>query len=90
MKHMHIKIKKLHSHAVIPSYQTPQAAGFDLHAVEDSLIKARDRGLVGTGLAFEIESGFEVQVRPRSGLALHNGVSEIGRASCRERVYPVV
>ncbi|MCH5313954.1 MAG: dUTP diphosphatase [Helicobacter sp.] len=75
MKQAHIKVKKLHQEAVIPSYQSTQAAGFDLHSLKDYTIAAGERALIDTGLAFEIESGFEVQVRPRSGLALHNGIS---------------
>ena len=74
MKQAHIKIKKLHHNALIPKYQSAQAAGFDLHAIEDCSIRAGERALIGTGLAFEIESNFEVQVRPRSGLALKNGI----------------
>ena len=72
---MKIKIKKLNQQAIIPSYQTPQAAGFDLHTLYGGIIKAGERAVVETGLAFEIESGYEVQVRPRSGLALKNGIS---------------
>lgn len=75
MRQAHIKIKKLHHNALIPKYQSAQAAGFDLHAIEDCSIRAGERALIGTGLAFEIESNFEVQVRPRSGLALKNGIS---------------
>ncbi|WP_066387932.1 dUTP diphosphatase [Helicobacter himalayensis] len=72
---MFIKIKKLHKNAIIPQYQTAQSAGFDLHALESSVLKAGNHALVATGLAFEIEDGYEVQVRPRSGLALKNGIS---------------
>ncbi|WP_343353903.1 dUTP diphosphatase [Helicobacter mastomyrinus] len=75
MKRTRLKIKKLHFNAIIPSYQTPQSAGFDLHALESCVLKAGERILVGTGLAFEVDSGFEIQVRPRSGLALKNGIS---------------
>ena len=72
---MRIKIKKLHPQAIIPKYQTTFSAGFDLHALDSHILKANERALISTGLAFEIESGFEVQVRPRSGLALKNGIS---------------
>ncbi|WP_295738905.1 dUTP diphosphatase [uncultured Helicobacter sp.] len=75
MKQACIKIKKLHKDAEIPKYQSVEAAGFDLHSIDELVLKAGDRAVVGTGLAFEIESGFEVQVRPRSGLALKNGIS---------------
>lgn len=72
---MKIKIKKLHKDAIIPSYQSPEAAGFDLHALHSHTLKAGERMLIPTGLAFEVENGFELQVRPRSGLALKNGIS---------------
>lgn len=72
---MFIKIKKLNENAIIPQYQSAQSAGFDLHALESSVLKTGKSALVSTGLAFEIEEGYEVQVRPRSGLALKNGIS---------------
>lgn len=72
---MKINIKKLSHEAIIPSYQTSGAAGFDLHSLGEYILKPGQRVLVETGLAFEIESGFEVQVRPRSGLALRSGIS---------------
>lgn len=72
---MKINIKKLSHEAIIPSYQTSGAAGFDLHSLNEYILKPGQRVLVETGLAFEIQSGFEVQVRPRSGLALKNGIS---------------
>lgn len=75
MKQAHIKIKKLHLDAEIPKYQSAEAAGFDLHSIDECVLKAGDRAVISTGLAFEIETGFEVQVRPRSGLALKNGIS---------------
>lgn len=72
---MKMKIKKLHQDAVIPSYQSQGAAGFDFHAIEDLVLKPGQRGLVGTGLAVAIEKNYELQVRPRSGLALKHGIS---------------
>jgi len=72
---MKIKIKKLNKKAIIPAYQTKEAAGFDLHSIEDVIIKPGERKLIGTGLAFEIEFGFEVQIRPRSGLAYKHGIT---------------
>lgn len=61
----------------LPSYQTPHAAGLDLLAdVADAItLEPMDRRLVPTGLAIELPEGFEAQVRPRSGLALKQGVT---------------
>jgi dUTP pyrophosphatase len=72
---MKLKIKKLNTEAVIPAYQTKEAAGFDLHSIEDVVINPGERKLIGTGLAFEIEYGYEVQIRPRSGLAYKHGIT---------------
>ena len=63
----------------LPSYQSPQAAGFDLMAAlqgEDGLVLSpMGRALVPTGLVFQIPQGYEGQVRPRSGLAVKNGIT---------------
>lgn len=72
---MQVKLKKLHPEAKIPSYQSKGAAGFDFCSIEKKTIKAGEWELVKTGLAFEIAEGYELQVRPRSGLALKNGIS---------------
>ncbi len=61
----------------LPRYQTAAAAGMDLHAAipEPITIPPRGRMLVPTGLAFAIPTGFEGQVRPRSGLAAKHGIT---------------
>lgn len=63
----------------LPSYETSGAAGMDIRAAapEDQpiVLKAGERALISTGFVFEIPEGFEVQVRPRSGLALKHGVT---------------
>ncbi len=65
-----------------PAYASAGAAGMDVCACLDAEMRGRGmeiapgaRALVPTGLAFEIPPGFEVQVRPRSGLALRHGVT---------------
>lgn len=72
---MNIKIKKLSENAIIPKYQSKGAAGFDLHSAEDVTILAGQTLLVKTDLAVEIPTGFEMQIRPRSGLALKHGIT---------------
>ncbi|MEJ6595349.1 dUTP diphosphatase [Parasphingorhabdus sp.] len=59
----------------LPSYETAGSAGMDVRAAEELVIAPRKRGLIGTGFAFAIPEGYEIQVRPRSGLALKKGVS---------------
>lgn len=61
----------------LPNYETPQSAGMDIRASlnETIQLKPMQRTLIPTGLFMEIPSGFEVQIRPRSGLAAKNGVT---------------
>ena len=77
-KNLKIKIKSKNKDISIPSYETNSSAGLDLRAyLPEGNIKLspKETKLIGTGLYFEIPEGFEVQIRPRSGLALKNGVS---------------
>ena len=67
---MKLKIKKLHNDAVMPSYATDGSAGFDLSALEEVLIYAGQTLIVKTGLSFEIPKGYEMQIRPRSGVTV--------------------
>jgi len=75
MKKLDVKVKILNTDAVIPKYQTSEAAGFDLHSVDEKTIKAGERDVIKTGLAVALPKGYELQVRPRSGLALKNGIT---------------
>ena len=70
-----LKVKKLNKLAEIPQYQTDEAAGFDLHSIEDIVIAPNERKLISTGLSFEIPKGYEIQIRPRSGLAYKHGIT---------------
>jgi len=65
-----MKVKKMHPDAVIPKYAQQGDSGFDLVAVEDVIIEPGETKLIKTGLAFDIPEGFEIQVRPRSGITL--------------------
>lgn len=61
----------------LPEYATIGSSGMDIRAfiVEPVVLKPLERTLVATGLFFEIPLGFEIQVRPRSGLALKQGIT---------------
>ena len=59
----------------IPSYATAGAAGLDVVAAETCTLNPGERRAVSTGFAVEIPPGYEVQVRPRSGLALKHGIT---------------
>ena len=57
----------------VPVYKTKGSVGFDIESNEDVIIKPGERKLIHTGLYIEIPSGYELQVRPRSGLSLKDG-----------------
>ena len=61
----------------LPRYMTADAAGMDLMAdiVDPVELQCGGRALIPTGIAVEIPRGFEAQIRPRSGLALHHGIT---------------
>lgn len=61
----------------LPKYQTELSAGMDLSAnlPESVVLKPLERKLIPTGLFLELPAGFEAQIRPRSGLALKNGIT---------------
>lgn len=77
MTHPVLRFKRLDPRAVIPAYQSDQAAGLDLHAVIDHplQISAGEISLVPCGFAMALPEGWEAQVRPRSGLATKHGIS---------------
>jgi dUTP pyrophosphatase len=59
----------------LPSYATSGSAGLDLRADEAVTLRPGERALVPTGIAIAVPPGYEAQVRPRSGLALRNGLT---------------
>jgi len=65
---MNVNIKRLNEHAVIPQYAKAGDSGFDLVATEDVVIEPGETAKVPVGLAFELPSGYELQIRPRSGI----------------------
>ena len=72
-----IKLKRLpHGEGLpLPAYATAHAAGMDVVAAEDFTLAPGARHAVATGFAIAIPEGYEVQVRPRSGLALKHGIT---------------
>lgn len=64
-----VKITKLNPDAIIPEYAHPTDAGCDVCAVEEVKIMPQETAIVKTGIAIAIPAGYEVQVRPRSGLS---------------------
>ncbi len=72
-----IKLKRLpHGEGLpLPAYATEHAAGLDVVAAEDVTLAPGARRAIATGFAIAIPEGYEVQVRPRSGLALKHGIT---------------
>lgn len=65
-----IYLELCHPDAVKPAYAKPQDAGMDIYAVQDDNIAAGQTRLIPTGLKIAIPEGYEVQIRPRSGMSL--------------------
>jgi dUTP pyrophosphatase len=74
---LRIRIQRVHPEAILPRYAhgPEEDAGMDLHAVEDATLEPGVAQLVSTGLTIELPSGYEGQVRPRSGLALKHAIT---------------
>jgi dUTP pyrophosphatase len=74
---MQIRIKRLHPDAHLPEYAhgPSEDAGLDIRSIEATVLEPGVPQAIATGLALEIPSGYEVQVRPRSGLALKHAIT---------------
>jgi dUTP pyrophosphatase len=74
-----IKVKNINkSHHPLPAYATNESAGMDVRAYLPNgpvTLKPMQRALIGTGLYMQLPSGYECQIRPRSGLALKHGLT---------------
>lgn len=75
MQTVEIKFNKLHPDAQIPSYAHVGDAGADVYSVVEVTLQPSDRAAIPTGLAVDIPLGYEIQVRPKSGLALKHGIT---------------
>ncbi len=74
---MHMRVKKLHPSAHLPEYAhgPHEDAGMDIRSVETVILEPGVPKALATGLALEIPTGYEVQIRPRSGLALKHAIT---------------
>jgi len=85
-----VKFKKLHEDVQLPSYQHDHDAGMDVRAwLPDGAIgiPPGERKLVSTGFAVEIEPGYEGQIRPRSGLAVKEGITVVNTPGTIDATY---
>lgn len=76
---MQVQVKKLKDSAILPEYQTAQAAGMDLHACLDTAVTLApmERRMIPTGLAIALPDGYEAQIRARSGLSIKHGITMV-------------
>ena len=77
-----LKVKIINNSGnALPSYETPSAAGMDVRAFtkEPIIVQPMQRVLVPTGLRVQLPQGYEMQIRPRSGMALKHGITLVDR-----------
>ena len=74
MNKLEIKIAKLYEDAIIPEYFN-EASGADIYSREEYILKPGSIQLISTGLKVEVPKGYEMQIRPKSGLALNYGLT---------------
>lgn len=82
-----IYVQKTNEDAVSPSYAYTSDSGFDLFSIEKIIIPPFGRALVPTGLKLSIPEGFEIQVRPKSGLALNMGLTVLNTPGTVDQGY---
>ena len=77
MNKINLKIKKISKFAQLPTYATEGAAGMDLYAANEEPITLAplERKLIPLGFTMELPSGYEAQIRPRSGMAIKRGIT---------------
>ena len=70
-----LKVKLLYPNSKLPEFANYGDAGMDIFSVEEKLIKSGESQLIKTGISVEMPEGTELQIRPRSGLALKNQIT---------------
>jgi len=70
-----IKIVSSSLFSTIPQKATEHSAGYDIFSSEETIIESKKYKLISTGIFIEMEKGLEAQIRPRSGLAVKNGIT---------------
>jgi dUTP pyrophosphatase len=84
---MKLKIKKLNETAIIPHYAHPTDAGLDLFSTLEATISPNTTKLIPTGIAIELPTGTEAQIRPRSGLALKHQITVLNSPGTIDEGY---
>jgi dUTP pyrophosphatase len=84
---MIVKVKKLTDEAIIPKQQRFGDVGLDLHTINEGVLQPNERKLFKTGLAMQPPKGYELQIRPRSGLAFKYGITVLNSPATIEPTY---
>lgn len=82
-----LKVKKIHADAVLPKYNYPSDSGFDLYSTSEIVIPPFGRALIPTGLVFQFPKNHEIQVRPKSGLAINQGLTVLNTPGTVDQGY---
>ena len=82
-----IEVELVHKDAVFPKYAYESDSGFDLHSTEDLSVGPFGRILVPTGIKVSFEEGYEIQVRPKSGLAIKQGLTVLNTQGTVDQGY---
>lgn len=82
-----IKILRENNDARLPEYAHPGDAGMDLFSIEESVIPPGEIKLIKTGIKIELPPNTEAQIRPRSGLALKNGITVLNTPGTIDEGY---
>jgi len=82
-----IEVELVHKDAVFPKYAYESDSGFDLHSTEDLSVGPFGRILVPTGIKVSFDEGLEIQVRPKSGLAIKQGLTVLNTPGTVDQGY---
>lgn len=83
---MKLKIQRVED-VKLPGYAQPGDAGMDLYSAEECVLKPGERRLISTGIKIALPTGYEAQVRPKSGLALKYGISIVNTPGTIDEGY---
>ncbi len=84
---MRVEILREDKNLPLPRYQHEGDAGMDLYSAEDYVLKPGERKIFSAGIKLAIPKGYEVQIRPRSGLAVKNGITVLNTPGTIDHQY---
>jgi len=84
---MKVEILRTDKDLSLPKYQHRGDAGMDLYSSESYTLKSGERKLLSTGIKLSIPIGYEIQIRPRSGLALNHGITVLNTPGTIDHEY---